>query len=232
MDKMNTEDKINAMLFVKERNYFLKNGKEYASSTKSKLKCEIKEMIKENKHLSWEFQKNLLYFTNSIDFTKLDHLDSIERKYKTQIDHLNEKIFGMTEVYKSQRINMRDTIKKEYEETFIKQYSTEKFEELQYRKDNLYEECCRMRKIQQEQSHRYDQKKEDELSGLKFQVAELTLQLGSDKEKSKGKIKNKDYKAKYKVLKLENSKLKSKVIALEQKNNVSSDDESSSDSSD
>ena len=217
--KLDVENKVNILLMVKDHNYSMK-GKEYTKSSKAKNKSEIKDMVLQ-KHLNWEISKNLLYFINSIDLEKLNRLDGIERKYKKEIENLNKNIYAMKEVIKVKEINMRDTIKKEYEEKF--------------------------KKIQLEGSYKYDEKIEEEVRDAKFKNAELILQLIAYKNEikllkestPKDKGGSKDYKDKYKKAKKQISmkdqeiaKHKHKILTLQQKMNESSDDEDLTSSSD
>tara|TARA_R110000782_G_scaffold23650_13_gene61685 strand:+ start:114 stop:875 length:762 start_codon:yes stop_codon:yes gene_type:complete len=243
--KMDVENKVNILLMVKDHNYSMK-GKEYTKSSKAKNKSEIKDMVLQ-KHLNWEISKNLLYFINSIDLEKLNRLDGIERKYKKEIENLNKNIYAMKEVIKVKEINMRDTIKKEYEEKFKEQYSTEEHEKLQSHNDYLHSQNSELKKIQLEGSYKYDEKIEEEVRDAKFKNAELILQLIAYKNEikllkestPKDKGGSKDYKDKYKKAKKQISmkdqeiaKHKHKILTLQQKMNESSDDEDLTSSSD
>lgn len=216
--KMSNDEKVEQCLTAKMFEYQQKTGKEYKKSSLAKERCIIKKMIEE-KNLSWEYQKNLMYFMKEVDLEALQKNKSLELQVKRLEDQYEQqKIVNHVE-----RINMRDTAEKQLREKIKQEYSTESMKRLEQENYALKGQLMEFRSHFQNIQQQRDERTTDEMASRSQQIAELTLQNNElKKTQSHGHAKKCK---KCRNLKKEILKLKSKLLDYE-----SSDDEMDSSS--
>lgn len=150
-DKMTDDMKLKICVEAKKVFYKEDKDKDYSKNTLHKIKSQIKCQL-DKKSLDWETQKNLMYwiegvgidYMNNIIRLKSEHAIEL-RKKDNEIKSLKESLHGTTECIKAERINMRDTIKKQYEDKFIDKYSTENFKQIEEENNYLRNEITKFR---------------------------------------------------------------------------------------
>tara|TARA_R100001591_G_scaffold4386_2_gene10116 strand:- start:7727 stop:8455 length:729 start_codon:yes stop_codon:yes gene_type:complete len=239
-EKMSDDMKLKICLEAKKIFYKEDKDKDYSKNTLHKLKSQIKSQL-EKKSLDWELQKNLLYWIegvgidgmNNILKLKSDHYIEI-RKKDNQIKILNNDLFGTRECIKAERINMRDTIKKQYEQEFIEKYRTENFKQLEEENNYLRKELYNLRTLNNKEVHKVTEHWENKFNSLQEQYT--TLLQDTQKEKvpetptspTDNKCKKcKKYKKENKELKKENLKLQTILLKYEGDSSSSSSDSDS-----
>ena len=206
--KMSTDEKVAQVMVAKMFYYQQSQGKEYAKSSLYTDKSKIKKEI-ENQTLSWDYLKNVLYFIKQVDLEKLEKNRSLE----LQVKRLKEQYEASQNVRASEKINMRDTMVKEYELKFKEKYCNESMKKLEEENDRIKQENWEYRTTRHLQEQRRDERTEEELSSRSQQIAELTLQVNTlKKSQSHGHAKKCK---KCKCHKKEILKLKSKLLDYE-----------------
>ena len=209
-------DDMKLKICVEAKKVFYKEDKDkdYSKNTLHKIKSQIKCQL-DKKSLDWETQKNLMYwiegvgidYMNNIIRLKSEHAIQI-RKKDNEIKSLKESLQGTTECIKAERINMRDTIKKQYEDKFIDKYSTENFKQIEEENNYLRNEITKFRTSNNKQINEVNDHWEKKYNEL--------LQNNP----AGGKCK------KCKKYKKENLKLQSKLLKYEEDSSSSSDSDS------
>lgn len=156
-DKMTDDMKIKICIEAKKVFYKEDKDKDYSKNTLHKIKSQIKYQL-EKKSLDWETQKNLMYwiegvgidYMNNIIRLKSEHAIEL-RKKDNEIKSLKESLYGLQECVKAERINMRDTIKKQYEDKFIDKYSTGNFKQIEEENNYLRNEITKFRTANNQQ---------------------------------------------------------------------------------
>ena len=215
MNKMSVEEKVQQVVVAKCFNYQNQFNKEYKNSSIQKDRCLIRKQI-EKKELSWEYVKILLYFINAIDLDKLEKNKSLE----LQIKSLKEKQESREVVLKVEKINMRDTIKKQYENEFKEKYCVGRIKELEEENNNLRAKLQDFWFKEKQISIKEEQSVKEQIQSLTQQVAELTL-----KNSELNKIKTPSKCKKCKIHKKRILSLQTKLLDYED-----SDDEDSASS--
>lgn len=242
-EKMSDDLKLEICLEAKKIFYKENKDKDYSKNTLHKLKSQIKSQL-EKKSLDWELQKNLLYWIegvgidgmNNILKLKSDHYIEI-RKKDNEIKSLKESLHGTTECIKAERINMRDTIKKQYEQKFIEKYRTENFKQLEEENNYLRKELYNLRTLNNKEVHKVTEHWENKFNSLqeqftsllqeneKLKVPDTTANPTSPTDNKCKKCKK--YKKENKELKKENLKLQTILLKYEQDSSSSSSDSDS-----
>ena len=224
-DKMSDKNKLEICLEAKKVYYLNCKGKDYSKNTIHKLKSQIKGQL-EKKSLDWETQKNLMYWIddtgieNMTNVSKLKHDHMIELKKKeTEINLLKQELFGTKECYKAQRINMRDTIKKEYEQTFKDKYSTTSIKELEDENNKLKTQLWEIRTSNNKEINELNERWEKKLSEIREEHFKTLTKNNSPESTPKSKCK------KCKRLKRENLKLQLKLSQMDSSSSDSESDE-------
>jgi hypothetical protein len=156
-DKMTDDMKLKICVEAKKVFYKEDKDKDYSKNTLHKIKSQIKCQL-DKKSLDWETQKNLMYwiegvgidYMNNIIRLKSEHAIEL-RKKDNEIKSLKESLYGLQECVKAERINMRDTIKKQYEDKFIDKYSTENFKQIEEENNYLRNEITKFRTANNQQ---------------------------------------------------------------------------------
>lgn len=234
-EKMSDDMKLKICLEAKKIFYKENKDKDYSKNTLNKNKSILRSQL-EKKSLDWETQKNLLYWIESVGIDamnnilklKSDHYIEI-RKKDNEIKILKNDLFGIRECIKAERINMRDTIKKQYEQEFIEKYRTENFKQLEEENNYLRNEITKFRTSNNKEKNQLNEHWENKFNTLQEQYTSLLQEIQKEKvpETPTSPTDNKCKKCKKcKKYKKENLRLQSKLLKYEEDSSSSSDSDS------
>lgn len=241
--KMTDDMKLKICIEAKKVFYKEDKDKDYSKNTLHKIKSQIKSQL-DKKSLDWETQKNLLYWIEDVGIDYMNNILKLKsehyielRKKEIEIKILNNDLFGTRECIKAERINMRDTIKKQYENKFIEKYRTESFKELEDEINYLKKELWDLRtsnnkdvnKINEHWENKYKELMERYTSSLqvieKEKVSDSTANPSDGTPPSSNDNKCKKCK-KCRKYKKENLLLQTKLLKYENDSSSSSDSDS------
>jgi hypothetical protein len=240
-EKMSDDMKLKICLEAKKIFYKEDKDKDYSKNTLHKIKSQLRSQL-EKKSLDWETQKNLMYWIESVGIDAMNNILKLKsdhyielRKKDNEIKILKNDLFGTRECIKAERINMRDTIKKQYEQKFIDKYRTENFKELEDEINYLKKELWELRTSNNKEVNKLNDFWQNKFNSLQNDYTKL-LEEKMEKVASEGSTANptppssNDNKCKKckkcKKYKKENLRLQSKLLKYEEDSSSSSDSDS------
>lgn len=234
-EKMSDDMKLEICLEAKKIFYKEDKDKDYSKNTLHKIKSILRSQL-EKKSLDWETQKNLLYWIESVGIDAMNNISKLKsdhyieiRKKDNEIKSLKESLHGTTECIKAERINMRDTIKKQYEQKFIEKYRTENFKQLEQENNYLKDELFNLKTSNNREVHKVSEHWEKKFNSLQEQYTSLLQENQKLKvaETPTSPTDNKCKKCKKcKKYKKENLRLQTKLLKYEEDSSSSSDSDS------